>query len=256
MQEDKTAIPVLGIAVTALSQSAVLARIESYLTGGNGHVIITVNPELMVLAQQDPEYLGILNSADLCVADGAGIIAASWLLGHPIDGRTTGVDLIVPLMRLAWERNLSVYLLGGQDGVAEKTARTLQAQYPALRIVGAESGPFWHGRDDLGDPEVLNAVGRIRDSHADILLVAFGAPKQEQFISHFRKELSVRLAMGVGGAFDYISEAVPRAPLALRRMGLEWSYRLVRQPSRFKRVYRAVIVFPWLVLRYGRHTAS
>jgi N-acetylglucosaminyldiphosphoundecaprenol N-acetyl-beta-D-mannosaminyltransferase len=165
------------------------------------------------------------------------------------------MDFILNLMPLAQEKNWRIFFLGGKDDVPEFAKKVLQNKYSNLQIVGAETGPFWHEDELKANEELKELVNKINNSQADILLVAFGAPKQEKFIDFFRNDLNVKVAIGVGGSLDYISGLVPRAPEWIRQVGLEWLYRLFKQPSRIKRIFTATIIFPILVLAKGRKNA-
>ncbi|MFA6493259.1 MAG: WecB/TagA/CpsF family glycosyltransferase [Patescibacteria group bacterium] len=229
---------ILDVKIDELNFNQVMAKITSFLKTKELSQIVTVNPEFVLAAQKDKEFKSILNKSDLSVPDGFGLKIGAWILGKQIGERLTGVDLTWELAKLASQKGYSIYLLGAASGIAEKTAKRLKLLYPALKITGTYAGT----------PEEKGIIEKINNSKADILLVAFGAPKQDKFIYHNRTKLKVKLAMGVGGTFDYISETVPRAPLFLRQIGLEWLYRLVKQPKRAGRIFRAVIVFPLTVL--------
>lgn len=227
-----------------------LEKIEEFIKSDRFHYIVTPNPEFVVYAHRHPYFKDILNDADLSIPDGTGILWAARRQGTPLPEKVTGTDLAINLLPLANQKGYKLYLLGGSSGTAETAKKVIENQFPGIKIVGAESGPHWHINDNLHylSTDMKQTLERISHSTADILLVAFGAPKQEKFISHFNKHLNVKVAVGVGGALDYISGIAPRAPLWLRRLGLEWLHRLITKPSRLPRIFRAVIVFPWLIL--------
>ncbi|AKM82776.1 TPA: glycosyltransferase [Candidatus Berkelbacteria bacterium] len=229
---------ILGVAISEYSFSEVMQKITGFLQSNNCHLIATVNPEFVVAAQKDEEFKNILNNADLNVPDGFGLKCAAVWKRIKIGERITGVDLTWEMAKIASEKGYSIYLLGGKKGVAEMTARRLRYLYHNLKIAGTYAG----------SPEEEGIIQKINDSKVDILLVAFGAPKQEKFIAQHKNELQCKVAMGVGGTFDYISGALPRAPKFMRALGLEWLYRLFKQPSRIGRIYNAVIKFPILVV--------
>ena len=191
--------------------------------------VTTVNPEFVMTARRDPAFRAVLNRAALATPDGAGIIAAAALLGRPLRGRTTGVALSAHLMALAAREGYRVFLLGAAPGVAAEAAQIWSARYPGLIVAGTHAG----------SPALAEAAGITRAvtaARADLLFVAFGAPRQDLWIAAHAAELStVRLAMGVGGVFDYVTGRVPLAPPLWRRLGLEWLYRLIRQPWRWRR---------------------
>ncbi len=237
----------LGVRVDRVSGNDALALMESYLrdrASDGPRQVVTINPEFVVQAQEDPGFRSVLNAADLNLADGVGIVWASHLVGAPVPERVAGVDAVERLAALAGRQGYRIYFLGGRPGVAEEAARTLAARYGPDLVAGAQAGS--PAEDEAGI--LLDAIGAAR---ADALLVAFGAPAQDGWIARHRRSLDVGLAMGVGGAFDFIAGTVPRAPRLLRGLGLEWAFRLVRQPWRWRRMLR-LPRFVWLGLRQGR----
>lgn len=237
---------ILNVKIDNLTKSEVLQKISEFLQSDKQHQIVTVNPEFIMAAQHDDEFRNILNKADLSVADGVGLKFAAKKFGQKLKERITGVDLIYKMAKIAEQKNKSIYLLGAKGKVPEKTTMKLLEKYPKLKIAGYETG-YRHWWWKLSDEKI---VGHIRRSEADILLVAFGHPKQEKWIYHnLPKMPSVKMAMGVGGSFDYISGNVKRAPKWMRDIGLEWLYRLIRQPWRLPRIMTAVVKFSWAVLR-------
>lgn len=210
-----------------------LEKIQGFFNDGRQHYIVTVNPEFVVLAQKDEEFRKILNSSDLAIADGVGIIWASRRLKQPLKERVTGTDLINQL-RVKSEK-LKVFLLGGRNQVAERIA----SEWP--EVAGFTE-------------DIAVAVDLINQCQPDILLVALGAPRQEKWIAENLKKIpSVKVAVGVGGAFDMIAGRITRAPIFLRKIGLEWLWRFVLQPWRAGRILKAVVLFPWLVLNSRRN---
>lgn len=246
-------LSLLGVSVDSLSKKEVLARIAEYLADNRAHTVVTVNPEFIMAAQRDDEFRHILNTASLAVPDGFGLHFAALRQGQRIIERITGVDLMWSMAELAAQQGSRVFLLGAQRGIAAATAYQLTQRYPNLHIVGAESGyRRWHRPMKN---EKLRAM--IQRKRPDVLFVAFGHVKQEKWIYHNVPLLSsVRVAMGVGGSFDYISGHVSRAPEWMRRLGLEWLYRLARQPWRLPRIMTAVVRFLWAVIRLPRKDHS
>jgi N-acetylglucosaminyldiphosphoundecaprenol N-acetyl-beta-D-mannosaminyltransferase len=238
---DKLAI--LGVGINTASRSEVLKQTEDFLQGSTQHFIATVNPEFLVLARKDDKFKRILNLADLAVPDGFGLVIAGWLQQYRLR-RFTGVDLLEQLCQIAAQQNKPVFFLGGHADVAKLTAERLGARIPNLQIAGAENG------GEINDPQATTSVvARIFASKAALLFVALGHGKQEKWIYHHLDQLpAVKIAMGVGGAFDYLSGTVPRAPMYMRWLGLEWLYRAIQQPWRWRRIVTAVIVFPALYL--------
>ena len=236
---------ILGVKVDNLDQDEVLLKIEEFLGGDSfrperdkQRYIVTLNPEFLVEARRDGEFKDILNQADISVADGIGLILAARWLGYPLKKRLAGVDLMEAICRRAAEKDWPVFLLGGGEGVAEEAALKLAKEYSGLEI-------------EVWDEKAVSNFGKAGSKDKKgILFVALGAPKQEKWIAaNLSKMPSVKLAVGVGGAFDFISGRVRRAPKFIRRAGLEWLWRFGCQPWRFRRIFRAVVVFPWLALK-------
>lgn len=246
-------IEMLGVPIDGVTREEAKARVETLLDEPRDHLVTTPNPEMLVLASKDAAFRDALALADLAVPDGIGLVYVARLKGLRLPERVTGTDLMDDVAAIAARRKLGVYLLGGRDDVAVDAAKELLRRHHGLKVVGAEGGGRVV-RDEQGVPHVDPAVeARIRETAPDILFVAFGHGVQERWITAHAKELpSVRLAMGVGGAFDFLADRVPRAPALLREAGLEWLYRLWVQPWRFKRIWTAVAVFPWLALRRKR----
>lgn len=214
---------ILGVKIDNLTIDEVLEKVEGFLTDDQQHYIVTPNPEFLVRAQKDKEFRKILNQADLAVPDGVGLIFAAWFLGQSLKQRISGVDLMERICQEAVQKKWPIFLLGAQPGIAQKATLNLKKDYPGLEI--SQNSP-------------------------KILFVALGMPKQEKWIvNNLKKMSSVKLAIGVGGSFDFISGQVRRAPGLIRSLGLEWLWRFIRQPWRIKRILRAVIIFPWLVLK-------
>lgn len=247
----KMKINILGVLINKLSKTGVLGRIETFLADGKQHYIVTPNPEMVMAAEKDKEFLEILNKADLTVPDGFGLILASHYLRRPLEERVTGVDLMLDICRLAEQKKCSVFFLGGDEGVAKKTTDTLQKKIPQLKIAGAESGGIINNQElTISNQQLLE---KINNTKPDILFVAFGAGKQEKWIVYNSKNLStVKIAMGVGGAFDFISGKIKRAPRSIQKIGLEWLWRLFMQPKRWKRILTATIKFSWLIIKNGK----
>jgi N-acetylglucosaminyldiphosphoundecaprenol N-acetyl-beta-D-mannosaminyltransferase len=219
---------VLGIRVDCVDMDTAVARIEDLVDAGGHHLVATVNPEFVMRAQQDREFARVLESADLCLADGTGVVWAARRRGCRVRLPVTGVDLIGPLAAMCARRRFRLFLLGAAPGVALDLATRLAAEHPGL-LVAAHSG----SPDPSSDAETIRA---IHSQPPQVLLVAYGAPSQELWIDRMKDALGVAVAIGVGGAFDYLTGRVPRAPLWMRRAGLEWLYRLGRQPWRVRRM--------------------
>ncbi|MBU1146002.1 WecB/TagA/CpsF family glycosyltransferase [Patescibacteria group bacterium] len=236
-------VNILGIQIDNLKKAEALKIAEQFLSDGRQHYIVTPNPEMAVAAQKDEYFLEILNKADLSVPDGFGLILASRYLRRPLLEKIHGVDLMLDICRLAEQKNYSVYLLGGKEGIAKKTAENLLKKFPKLRIAGAESGGI------INEQQLATNNQQLNFTRPDILFVAFGAEKQEKWIVQNLNNIpSIKIAMGVGGAFDFISGKIKRAPKWIQKIGLEWLWRLFMQPWRWKRILTATIKFSWLVI--------
>ncbi len=223
---------ILDIPVNAITYASWLQTIAAWIRGSGGakHVC-TVNPEFIMIAQNDPIFFAILQRAAICAPDGVGLLWASRYLGAPLPERVTGSDGVPFIARHAAERGWKLFFLGAAEGVAERAAAMLQASCPGLIIAGAHGGSPSAGDED-------RIVELVNKSGADILFVAYGAPEQDKWIARNLPRLQVSMAMGVGGALDFIAGVIPRAPGWMQRRGLEWLYRLLRQPWRWRRMLR------------------
>ncbi|MBI4301389.1 MAG: WecB/TagA/CpsF family glycosyltransferase [Chloroflexi bacterium] len=224
-------VRILGVRVDDVSEEEALKRIQRYVEVGTPHQVVTVNPEFVVMAQRDGPFRSVLEESHLALADGVGLLWAARLLGTSFKARLTGVDMVKNIARMAAERGYGIFLLGAKPGVAEAARQALMREYPLLTIVGTHAGSH------LAKDEV-EIIARVRAASPHFLFVAYGAPAQELWISHHLTQLGVPVAMGVGGALDYISGLVPRSPLWMRRFGLEWLFRLGREPWRWRRMLR------------------
>lgn len=262
---------ILGVKVNNVTMDETIERIEGFIKSKKPHQICTVNPEFIMAAQKDREFMNVLNGADLCVSDGAGLLWASRYLSKlvnsstrqpmtPIQGRVTGVDLIWKMAEIAEKRGYSIYLLGAGPSVAEQTALGLRTKYPYLKIAGVSEGvpKLQPDRTSVLDIDSFekSLASKIYKLKPNILLVAYGAPKQDKFITKYKKELGVPVMMGVGGAFDFISGRLRRAPKWMRTIHLEWLYRLILEPRRLNRILTAVVKFPWAVIMAGARNNS
>jgi N-acetylglucosaminyldiphosphoundecaprenol N-acetyl-beta-D-mannosaminyltransferase len=215
---------------------------------GTPHQIATANPEFVMLAQRHVEFRTVLERTDLCMADGVGLLWAARHLGHPLPERVTGSDSVPMIAARAAHEGWRLYLLGAAAGVAERAAAILIAQNPDLKIAGVYAGSPAEGES----PAI---VARIRAVRPDILFVAYGAPAQDLWIARHARELGVPVMMGVGGTFDHIAGVKRRAPLWLQHIGLEWLFRLITQPRRWRRQL-TIPQFVWCVLRSRPHQAA
>lgn len=237
-------IEILGVPVDCLSLREVTESISQWLAEPAGTLrhIVTVNPEYVIAARRDSRFAETLRGAELALADGIGIVLAARLLRLTVPSRITGNDLVDAVAGMEYP-GTRIFLLGAEPGVAEAAASVLRDRHPSAAIVGTLSG----SPAPDGWQEISAALARSKPT---ILFVAFGHPRQDLWVSVNRARLEahgILVASGVGGVYDYLSGRVPRAPSLLRRFGLEWLYRLVRQPWRWRR-QAALPVFTLLVI--------
>ena len=255
-------LEILGVGITDASMRQILEYVFSSLKNNSKKgYIVTPNPEIIVYARGHSKYRSILNEADLALCDGVGLYLASILLQKHLHSRVTGVDLMEELCKESVRNAVTVGFLGGGHGIALKASKCLSEKYPGLRVAfaseewpqGVTNGHLFmvNGTEKK---KFINTHTNIRDqvSQIDILFVAFGFPKQEEFIAENLTHLPVQMAMGVGGAFDYFAGGVLRAPYVVRSLGVEWLFRLVMQPWRLRRQF-SLLTFIWLVLREKFH---
>jgi N-acetylglucosaminyldiphosphoundecaprenol N-acetyl-beta-D-mannosaminyltransferase len=229
-------IYVLGVRVDRVSQDQALGRLMELVArrraSGNQlpcQQLITVNPEFVMAAQRDASFRQAINAATLVVADGVGVVWATRYLRAATPERITGVDTLVALAQRCASAGYRLYLLGAAPSVAEETATRLQSLAPGLQIAGTYAGTPAPAEEEA-------IIERVRAAQADVLCVAYGAPAQDLWIYRNLSRLPVALAVGVGGAYDFISGRQRRAPRAMQRFGLEWLYRLYREPWRWRRM--------------------
>jgi N-acetylglucosaminyldiphosphoundecaprenol N-acetyl-beta-D-mannosaminyltransferase len=222
---ERQRLDILGCEVDCVDTAMALDRISEFVRERRAAHVVTFGAEMAMYAQRDPRYRETINAADLVVADTIGIVWASRTLGKPLRERVAGIELVDQLFEVA---DYPVYLLGGAEGVAASAAASLQARHPRLNIAGTQHGYF----TDAQAPRVLDS---IQASGARVVLVALGFPRQEFWIRDHLPQVGPAVCIGVGGAFDVWSGHVRRAPRAWRRAGLEWLYRLIREPRRLGR---------------------
>lgn len=221
-------IEVLGVRVDNANYADLLGRVRAFVESGQPHQIVTLNPEMLVLAGKDPDFRRLLNTAALNVPDGVGLLWAARLLGHPLRERVTGSDGIYHMAAECARLGYRPYFLGGARGVAETAGSRLAVAYPGLNVAGSYGGsPSLEEENDI--------VQRIRAAAPDVLFVAYGVPQEEKWIARNAQRLGVPVMIGVGGAFDFVAGVTRRAPVWMRRAGLEWLHRLMHQPWRWRR---------------------
>ena len=231
---------ILGVRIDNLTTDEALREIDLFVRSREPNLVITPNPEMIVMAHKDRVFKDILNEATLNLPDGVGLIWASKIFKHPIRERVSGVDLVPKIAELAEKQKYKIYLLGSAPGVAAGAAEYLQKQYPNLCIVGTYHG-FFCKEDEV------KVIENIALTEPQILIVGMGSPKQEKWLAHKLHELKVPVSIAVGGSLDVLAGHVRRAPRLMRRLGFEWLWRLFRQPWRIGRQLR-LLKFVWLVL--------
>jgi N-acetylglucosaminyldiphosphoundecaprenol N-acetyl-beta-D-mannosaminyltransferase len=239
-------IQMMGCPIDNLTMEETLLTIEGFIDSGAPHQHVVVNVDKLVKAQRDPALRQIINECALVNADGMPVVWASRLLGKPLKERVTGVDLFDALMARAAVRGWRVYLLGATEEVVREVHARYAARFPQLRFAGVRNG-YWTREEE---PEVVADITR---SQADLLFVAMGSPKKEQFLGAYQAAMRVPFAMGVGGTFDVAAGKVQRAPVWMQRSGLEWFYRFLQEPRRmFRRYFIEDMAFFGLLWRERR----
>jgi N-acetylglucosaminyldiphosphoundecaprenol N-acetyl-beta-D-mannosaminyltransferase len=270
--QEREYIKILKIRFNKTTLKAATSLICKWAKSDKKKFIATPNPEITLEAQKNHKYLKVLNHSDLNIADGTGIIWAAkylnktknsgkiakiltWIFSIPavifptkkeksiLPERVTGIDLMKSICNEAQKKNIKIFLLGAEEGIAETARENLQNTYPAIQIVETHAGtPRAEDENEI--------IKKINSSEPDLLFVAYGAPKQEFWIHRNLKKLkTVKVAIGVGGAFDFIAGKRKRAPQWMQKTGTEWLFRLIQQPSRIKRIYKATIKFPLTILK-------
>lgn len=230
-------VTVLGVPIDRVDGKAALQRSVQAMEEGRKFFIVTPNSEIVMQANRDEKLLDIIRQADMTVPDGIGLVIASKMIGKPLSERVTGIDLMESLLSYADRERKSIYLLGAKPGIAEKAAEKIREKYPNLIVAGHHHGYFkgLH-TGSKGHEEEKKVLEDIRLAEPDMLFVALGAPKQEYFIAEYLKQLPSKLFIGVGGSLDVYSGTMQRAPEFYRKFGLEWLYRGIKEPWRFKRM--------------------
>ena len=222
-------LDVMGLHIDNVTMDEALTRADAFLSGDKTVCVVTPNAEIAYEALHDASLRKLLNSADLMLPDGAGVVLASKLLKTPLKEKVAGVDFAAGLLRLLAKNQQSVFLLGAKPGVAETAAEKMVQMTPGLRIAGLHDGYF---------TDEAPIIAQINESGADVLFVCLGSPKQELFMQRYRQELGVKIMIGLGGSLDAFAGTVKRAPQWMIRMNLEWLYRLIKEPKRFGRMLR------------------
>lgn len=235
-------VTILGVPLDPVTKAEAVVRIREMLASGNQFHVMTPNSEMLVEASSNQSFKDLMNRTVLNLPDSAGLLWAAKKMHQHLPERVTGVDTVITLCE-ELTKNEPIFLLGAAAGVAEKAGEKLQRANPYLNVVGAYAG-------SPRDEDAQAIIRRINASDAKLLLVAYGAPAQDMWIdTHLKDMPNIRVAMGVGGTFDFIAGTKKRAPTFMQNMKLEWLWRLIKEPSRFPRIWNAVVVFPLKVMR-------
>lgn len=224
---------ILGICFDDLTLDEAAQAGAEFLTGSGFHYVVTPNPEFILDAETDLEFKTILNRADLVLPDGIGVVYSAQILGTPIKGRVPGIDFASRMLAQLDKLGGRLFLLGSKPGVAEQAGAHILEQYPNIVLCGTQDGYF---------TDELAVVRKVADARPDLLFVCLGAPKQEKWIARWGVHTGAKLAIGLGGALDVFAGNVERAPEQWQKLGLEWAYRLKKEPKRIVRMARLPLV--------------
>lgn len=222
-------IDVLGVGFDNVTMDQAVAEGLRLMNEDGAHYVVTPNPEIVETCREDSEAMEAVRRADMVIADGIGVVYGAKILGTPLKGRVPGIEFAQNLMGRMAESGKSLFLLGAKPGIADQAAEKLKVRYPGLQIAGTHDGYFKE------DGPVLT---QIRDSGADVVFVCLGAPKQEKWMLHNGEATGAHLLVGLGGCLDVFSGNVQRAPEVFQKLGLEWFYRLLKNPSRIGRMMK------------------
>jgi N-acetylglucosaminyldiphosphoundecaprenol N-acetyl-beta-D-mannosaminyltransferase len=222
-------VRILGISVHDVTEDEAVEALRGFIEAGGPHRIVTPNPEFVMQARRDRGFREILNSSDLAIPDGVGLLAAARMMGTPLRAHVRGTDLVLRLAAMSPSQGWRWFLLGAGPGVAQDAAEALRRQFPGIAVVGAMPG----SPDPAHDAETRRAILEVAPVH--VMLVAYGAPRQERWIARNQEAIGVPVQMGIGGVLNFLAGRSPRAPEALRRLELEWAYRLYTEPWRWRR---------------------
>ena len=224
---------ILGVRFDNLTQQEAAQRGLQLLEEDKFHYVVTPNPEFLLAAEKDPEFRRVLNAADLVLPDGIGVVYSAKILGTPLKERVPGIEFAEAMLSALNDMGGRLYLLGAKPGVAEEAGRRICARYPALVLCGTHDGYFKDEQAIL--PEIAAAK-------PDLLFVCLGAPKQEKWMARWGRHTGAKLAIGLGGCLDVFAGNVQRAPERWQKLGLEWAYRLKKEPKRIGRMAKLPLV--------------
>ena len=222
-------INIMGVPVDMVNYEAAMDRFRDFVEKDGVSLIVTPNSEIVVNAGKNEALMDAIKQAEMVIPDGVGLVYASKILGHPLQERVTGIDFLGRALGYLAETGKTAYLFGSKPGIADKAAARMEEAYPGLKIAGTHHGYFTEEEEE----EILR---EINEAAPDLLCVALGSPKQELFVLKYKDRLKAKAAIGVGGSLDVWSGDLKRAPEFYRKHGLEWLYRFIQEPSRYKRM--------------------
>lgn len=222
-------INIMGVPVDMVNYEEAMARFRDFVEKDGVSLIVTPNSEIVVNAGKNEALMDAIKQAEMVIPDGVGLVYASKILGHPLQERVTGIDFLGRALGYLAETGKTAYLFGSKPGIADKAAARMEEAYPGLKIAGTHHGYFTEEEEE----EILR---EINEAAPDLLCVALGSPKQELFVLKYKDRLKAKAAIGVGGSLDVWSGDLKRAPEFYRKHGLEWLYRFIQEPSRYKRM--------------------
>ena len=229
-------IRIFGVRIDNIDFKDAEEKIRGFLKGTRLETIYTPNPEIIMKARDDEKLKKILDAGSLVTPDGIGVIYASRIKKKPLKERVTGYDMSIKMLEIANEEGYSIYLLGGADGVSKKAGENISESYKNLKVVGHHNGFFKGSHIGLVDhEEEMEIVREINELEPDIIFVGLGFPRQELFIDNNKERLRAKLIIGNGGVMDILAGVTTRAPEIWQKLGLEWLYRLIKNPSRLGR---------------------
>ncbi len=229
-------IKIFGVKINNITFDEAVEEIKGYLKGNSLRTIYTPNPEIVMGAKEDEELRKLLNTADMVTADGIGLIYASKIKGKPLKERVTGYDLSLKMLEIGNENSYGIYLLGGKEGIAKEAGVNIKKDYPNINVLGHHHGYFKGSHNGyINHKEEEKIVDEINASNPDIIFVGLGFPYQEKWINENKDKIKGKVIIGNGGVMDILSGNLKPAPDIYRKIGLEWLYRLVKEPSRIKR---------------------
>jgi N-acetylglucosaminyldiphosphoundecaprenol N-acetyl-beta-D-mannosaminyltransferase len=248
----KNRLYIWGIPIDQVNMEQAKSRLVDIMEEDGLDIIVTPNPEIIMNGVKDKELKTLLQNSSLAIPDGISIVYASKIMGQPLEERIAGIDFLTQVLELLDERKMGIYLLGGRPGaegektVSEKAGENMKNRYPRLIVSGTHHGYF-------GPEEEKGIIEEIRESGASFLCVAMGSPRQEKFLDAYKKQLTnIRGAMGVGGSLDVWAGVVNRAPAFYQNHGLEWLYRLIKEPIRFKRMAKIPLFMVKVLITKGK----